>query len=189
MFTKKMPSPKRHRLPIWLLLLTILLLAACNSGPPPTPASTPSEDAATATSPALMPVPTNTGDPAAPITPDPTAAAYPDPAGEETAAPANDSYPVPPSPVPTTDPYPGGLVWIIRPVGTQCEPETPPGYGSLNEAVATLFAAGVSVQASETIELSVTTACGSPTSEHYRVQIGANHLSTVGEMGWMEEEN
>ncbi len=191
MLTKKMLPSKQHpRLGRLLLLLAMLLLAACNSAPPPAQDNTPPPAAvATATTPALMPAPTAAEDSAVPSTPDPTGAAYPDPAEGETAAPANDPYPVPPSPMPTVDPYPGGLVWVIRPVGTQCEPEIPPGYGTLNEAVATLYAAGVSVQASETIELPVTTACGSPTSEHYRVQIGADHLSVVEEMGWVGEED
>lgn len=185
MFTKKTHLLK-HPLTILLLLLLAALPAACNNAPSATPNDSPTPAAdATSTAPALMPA--ATVEPVEPTTAAPTTAAYPDPA-EEAAAPTSDAYPVPPSPVPTIDPYPGGLIWIIRPVGIQCEPESPVGYGTLNEAVATLYSAGISVLTSETVELPVTTACGSPTSEHYRVQIGADHLPAAEEMGWVAEE-
>jgi hypothetical protein len=116
-----------------------------------------------------------------------TRPAYPDPTGEDAITPTAAAYPEAPSPAPTVDAYPGDLVWVIRPVGIQCETETAPGYGTLSEAVATLSAAGINIFASETIELQVTTVCGSPTSEHYRVQIGADQLATVEGMGWTAE--
>jgi len=166
-----------HLALLLLFLLIAPLPAACSTISPQTPVATPADP--TQTPAALVPAPT--------VALAPASAAYPDITNEGIAAPTNAAYPAQPSPAPTVNPYPGGLIWIIRPVGVQCEAERPIGYGSLNEAVAILFAAGVSVQASETIELGVTTACGSPTSEHYRVQIGADHLPAVEGIGWVVE--
>jgi hypothetical protein len=114
--------------------------------------------------------------------------AYPAP---EVVAPATSTrdpdYPAPPTFAPTVEPYPGGLVWIIRPVGIQCEEGTTPGYGDLREATSTLTAAGVKVAQSEMTELIVTDVCGSPTSAHFRVQIAADNLQTALSMGWTQE--
>jgi hypothetical protein len=88
---------------------------------------------------------------------------------------------------PTIDPYPGGLVWVIRPVGIQCEEGTSPGYGDLREATSTLTAAGVSVADAKMVELVVATSCGSPTSAHFRVQIAADDLQTAQSMDWVLE--
>lgn len=97
-------------------------------------------------------------------------------------------YPEQPAALPPTpDPYPGGLVWIIRPVGIQCEETTSPGYGNLREAVSTLTAAGIAVADSEMTELMVATSCGSPTSAHFRVQIAADDLSIAQSMDWVQE--
>jgi hypothetical protein len=152
-----------------IFLFIALLLVACTATPQQSTPTLPTESTQT---------------PAGATTP-----AYPDPtdAGGGNVAPTAAAYPGAQSPAPTVDAYPGGLVWVIRPAGIQCETETAPGYGSLNEAVATLSAAGINVFASETIELQVTTVCGSPTSEHYRVQIGADQLATVEGMGWTAE--
>jgi hypothetical protein len=81
------------------------------------------------------------------------------------------------------------MIWIIRPVGIQCEEGTAPGYGDLRESVATLTAAGIRVVDSEMTELMVTTSCGSPTSAHYRVQIDFEDLEDALSMGWQEEIN
>jgi hypothetical protein len=88
---------------------------------------------------------------------------------------------------PTVDPYPGGLVWVIRPVGIQCEEGTSPGYSDLREATSTLTAAGVAVADSEMTELMVAASCGSPTSAHFRVQIAADDLQTALSMDWTQE--
>jgi hypothetical protein len=166
----------------WLALLFCLffgpLLAACNTPAAPFSTATPAATAAATPENALS-APTQTPVP------------YPDPAlataAAATTAPEQAGYPLPASPAPTVDAYPGGLIWIIRPVGIQCEPGRPAGYNTLNEAVATLRAAGISAQGAETIERPVATACGSPTSEHYRVQIGADHLAAAEAMGWLAE--
>jgi len=115
-------------------------------------------------------------------------AGYPASEVIQPATPTRDpNYPAPPTYAPTVDPYPGGLVWILHPVGIQCEESTSPGYGDLREAVSTLTAAGVAVAKSEMTELVVTDACGSPTSAHYRAQIAADDLQTALSMEWTQE--
>jgi hypothetical protein len=87
------------------------------------------------------------------------------------------------------DPYPGGMAWIIRPVGVQCEEGAAEGYGDLHEAVVTLTAAGMVVTGSETIELAVAASCGSPTSTHYRLQIPSTDLDKAVSMGWEKDRS
>jgi len=113
---------------------------------------------------------------------------YPAPEAERPpATPLPADYPAAPALPPTPDPYPGGVVWVIKPVGTQCEEGTEPGYGDLREATSTMAAAGVKVASAEMTELMVTTSCGSPTSAHYRLQIAADDLETALSMGWTQE--
>lgn len=156
-----------------LVLLALVLLSGCGpsepEGPPPLP-TPPGLDEA----------------PGAPSTTVP--AEYPAAEVVAPAVPTRDpDYPAPPTFAPTVDPYPGGLVWVIRPVGIQCEEGTMPGYGDLREATSTLTAAGVAVARSEMTELAVTAVCGSPTSAHYRVQIAADDLQTALSMEWSRE--
>ncbi len=113
--------------------------------------------------------------------------AYPVPGDELPPTPALSlDYPAPTLP-PTIQAYPGGLVWIIRPVGVQCEEGTAPGYGDLREATSTLTAAGVRVAGAEMTELMVTSTCGSPTSAHFRAQINADDLPLALSLGWEQE--
>jgi hypothetical protein len=102
-----------------------------------------------------------------------------------------DEYPAPASPVPTVDPYPAveGFVWVIIPVGEQCADPSENSYASLQEAVAALTAAGMTVNASAVTELSVCTECGCPTSTHYRVQIEATSLNDAIDLGWVQVED
>jgi hypothetical protein len=88
-------------------------------------------------------------------------------------------YPAPPTLMSVEDPYPGGMAWIIRPVGVQCEEGTAEGYGDLHEAIITLTAAGLAVAAS----------CGSPTSTHYRLQIPSADLDKAVSMGWEKDRS
>lgn len=162
------------------VLCCVLLLAACGPAEPagetavPTTAA-PAEDGA---------LQTPVGAPSA----QPPASDYPVEAPTLPPTPTRDpDYPGPPTPQPTEDPYPGGVAWVLRPVGTQCEDSTEPGYGSLEEAVDTLTAAGVPVLASERVEIPVTQSCGSPTSAHYRVQISSDELPVALSMGWRNE--
>ena len=123
--------------------------------------------------------------------PEPPTAVPPDYPAPEVVAPAEPTrdadYPAPPTLAPTVDPYPGGLVWVIRPVGIQCEEGTTPGYGDLRETTSTLTAAGVTVADAKMTELMVTASCGSPTSAHFLVQIAAEDLPTALSMDWTQE--
>lgn len=167
-----------------LLISGVFLFTSCGTAPPAgsnlTPAAEPLENNAY---PGLEPAATAPSLP----TSEPLPAEYPPP---QPTLPPTATYPPgyvgPPTP-PAVDPYPGGMVWIIRPVGTQCEDGTAPGYGDLREAVATLTAAGIRVAASEMTELMVAASCGSPTSAHYRVQISGEDLEDALSMGWQQE--
>ena len=105
------------------------------------------------------------------------------------------SYPAPPTPtppgtdsgypvftpVPTNDPYPGGLAVIVHPMGLQCEDVI---YADLSAAISSLEEAGIAVVAAEEIGLEVCEACGCATSEHFRVQINPEDLARSLELGW-----
>ncbi len=121
-------------------------------------------------------------------TPTTVPAGYPAPELVAPPAPTLDpDYPAPPTLPPTVDPYPGGLVWVIKPVGIQCEEGTLPGYGDLRETTSTMTAAGINVAGAEMTERMVTTSCSSPTSAHFRIQIAAEDLQTALSMGWTQE--
>lgn len=174
----------KQRLFITCLTLSIILVifAACGTAPPARP--TPSENSSQPqSSPALPTLPL-------PPTVEPVPEAYPPPQLEiPEQATHEPGYPPPATFPPTVDPYPGGLVWIIRPVGVQCEEGTALGYGDLGESVATLTAAGLQVEASEMLERVVPAVCGSATSAHYRIQIKVDGLDTARSMGWEREVN
>ncbi len=165
-------------------LLLIFMLAACGTAPPAGPTATPGP----APDEALNPQNGPTATPLAPPAESPLPSSYPGSQPAPPQAPTNEpGYPPPPTFPPTVDPYPGGLVWIIRPVGTQCEEGTIEGYGDLSESVATLVAAGLQVESSEMTDIPVTANCGSPTSAHYRIQISYEGLDTALSMGWRQE--
>ncbi len=122
------------------------------------------------------------------------------------AAPAEEAYPIPiptpilmegdyPEPPPPPPPPPGGYdaypeagsnVWVLFAVGEQCADES--RYEDLVTAVADLTAAGITVYESEVVELIVCSACGCPTSAHFRVSIDAAQLSTAQALEWAAEE-
>ncbi len=172
----------RFSLSILFLFLGAFLLISCGTAPPAGTIMTPaSEPGSSDTAPALEPAATTPILPTAESLPED----YPPPQPALSVQPTYPAdYPGPPTPMPTIDPYPGGMVWIIRPVGIQCEDGTALGYGDLRESAATLTAAGLRVADSEMIELMVTTSCGSPTSAHYRVQINAEDLDSALSLGW-----
>lgn len=166
-----------------------LILAACGSQPGPEPTNV------GATEPALEPV----EDVFPKVTITPTAVREIESAPE--TAPDDSSYPAPPTitpfpegypaivtPAPTHDPYPAGegTIWIIRPVGIQCE--SPNDYADIQAAVADLKAIGVETLAQEMIDIPVTAVCGAPTSAHFRVQINAPDLAKAELLGWMKDE-
>lgn len=110
---------------------------------------------------------------------------------EDYPAPDTDSYPPPVLPTSTADPYPvvEGFVWVIIPVGEQCADASENSYASLSEAVAALTAAGITVNDSTMAELPVCTACGCPTSAHYRAQVEATKLNDALSLGWVQAED
>jgi hypothetical protein len=133
----------------------------------------------------------------------PRATLTPPPVAPETAPNNEAGYPVPQLPptttlpegyiVPTLPPvlnaYPeatGTLMWILKPVGEQCA-ETPP-TPDLQTAVADMVAFGIPVEASEMTDLAVCSACGCPTSAHFRLQIDSGYLGNAEVLGWFAEE-
>ena len=168
----------------FLIIIGTFLITSCGTAPPAgtniTPAAEPSDSDA---GPVLKPVTTVPVPPTAESLPE----NYPPPMPIQPTYPPD--YPGPSTLMPTVDPYPGGMIWIIRPVGIQCEDGTALGYGDLRESVATLTAAGLRVVDSEIVELMVITSCGSPTSAHYRIQINAGDLDRALSMGWDREDS
>jgi hypothetical protein len=162
---------KRFGLLILLILLASLFVTACGDAavtPPDTELEPTLE-----TDEGIFPRPT--------VTPD-------DPHSDESypvpAVPTLDAdYPAPEA-MPTYDPYPvvEGYVWVVHPVGEQCEDGQ--FYESVNAAVSALEEADVEVQRGSTVSLNVCLACGCPTSEHYRLHIAAEDLSKAEELGW-----
>lgn len=158
------------------LAVLFFLLAACGTSPPTleeTPVQEEDEGLATVAPPTtIRPEPSPT-----------TAEAYPP---QPTPAPAaEDEYPAPAAP-PTA--YPADMrIWVLRPLGLQCEESEENQFASVDEAVASLSDAGIEVFESETVGLMVCEACGCPTSEHYRVQILRSDLLNAQMLGWSQE--
>ncbi|MCP4424422.1 MAG: hypothetical protein GY803_08030 [Chloroflexi bacterium] len=115
--------------------------------------------------------------------------AYPDPS-TPTSPPAPEGYPaasvIPPTPIPA---YPvlDEFVWIVRPVSEQCAEPDQNNYADLQEAVAALTAAGITTGKAEMTNLIVCSACGCPTSAHFRIQIGPADLPAAESLEWAPE--
>ncbi len=116
--------------------------------------------------------------------------------------PAEESYPVPalptpdtdadypaPEAMPTRDAYPvvEGYVWVVHPVGEQCEEER--FYDTLDAAVSALEANNIEVDRATMVDLNVCLACGCPTSAHYRLHIAEADLRAAEAMGWYQLTN
>lgn len=166
-----------------LMLLSIFVLAlviACGPAPDTT---TPTPGGAEGD---IFPRPT--------ITPMPEGDSLPEPEATDAA----DAYPAEPDQASQPEGYPAGqeegiqpesaypgqedTVWVVFPVGTQCEEGGE--YDDLDEAIAALDVAGVTVVDQGTNELIVATACGQPTSEHYGAQILTEGLAQAEDLGW-----
>jgi hypothetical protein len=169
-------------------LIIISLITACGPATPP-PDSDPSGT--------LESAPNETAVPdeeiAAPtITPPPPPESYPAPPLDPAAPEGYPEAPAPPPPAPPSG-YPGaypgteGQVWIIRPVGEQCAEVDQNSYADLQEAIAALTAAGLTVGEAEMTDLIVCSACGCPTSAHYRVQVAATDVPAAVSLGWEQE--
>jgi hypothetical protein len=164
-----------------LCFLTFLMLASCTN--------------ASDASPTPLPAPQDTAEPTTVATatissPDPEpkeTESYPPPVENDgyPAPPDQAGYPAPPALPPAPDPYPGGVVWIIRPVGEQCDDTR--SFVDLAAAVASLEDAGIPVKEADMVELLVCQACNCPTSEHYRLQIDPADLGQALRLGWQRE--
>ena len=157
---------------VGVLLLLAVLMAACSGGSDDDPTLEPTEE-----NPPETATPTEEAPPVEPPTVEPTsypAPPTPTPPGIDAGYPAF-------TPEPTIDPYPGGLVKVMHPMGQQCEEATLP---DLSAAIGSLEEAGIAVVAAEEIALNVCEACSCPTSEHFRVQINVEDLDRALELGW-----
>ena len=166
-----------------ITLTLMILLASCANADDAT--STPLPAAADTAEPAPEATPTIPS----PVDEPDEPSGYPPP-DENGGYPAPDDssgYPALPAPLPTADPYPGGVVWIIRPVGRQCEEGRE--FEDLATAVASLEENGISVLEAEETELLVCQSCDCPTSLHYRVQIDPADLVQATRLGWLRELN
>ncbi len=179
-----MRKRKAYHIFLYLILL-IGLLSACGGETTPETAPT-------------VPVNNDNGDAlqAAPDT-QPTYTAVPIDQGNDKALEAYPSELLPaatalpddyPAPLPTVNAYPGGLAWIQHPAGIQCEESILPGYETLEDARATVEAAGIRVKEAEIIDIPVAQQCGKPTSVHYRLQIPAEDLQTSLSLGWTQSQ-
>jgi hypothetical protein len=106
-----------------------------------------------------------------------------------TAIPAPEGYPAASQQIPADDAYPDATktVWVLHPLGVQCEGAAESKYKDEQAVAATLTAAGITVQEVTTTNLMVCQACGCPTSIHYRVQIPAIDLKKALSLGWVSE--
>jgi hypothetical protein len=147
-------------------MIFLTTLAACNNGSGDQPTAEPFEESGPSAPTATLSTPAEQ-----PPTMVPTA--YPPPGSEA-------GYPIS-TPLPAENPYPGGLVTIIHPMGSQCEGAI---FSDLSAAIGSLEEAGITVLAAEEIGLEVCEACGCATSEHYRLQINVEDLDAALEMGW-----
>ena len=151
-----------------LLMMLILLgwLAACGGETNPGLQSTPTAPNA--------PRPTVTN---APL----TEGGQPYPPPQPTAAPQL-GYELP-TPKPTVNPYPAGLVWLIKPIGEQCQEPAP--EADLSSAIAELEEDGVTVEASGITAVTVCASCGCPTSNHYRALVSEEFPPQAEAVGWV----
>lgn len=162
---------RKLELPL-LLLLSFVVLAACGNRTDESPTAEATEENPTS-------APTLTLDAPTEELPTLQSTAYP-PLPTPTPPGVDAGYPVF-TPVPTSDPYPGGLATIVHPMGLQCEDVV---YPDLSAAISSLEEDGIAVVAAEEIGLEVCAACGCATSEHFRVQIYAEDLARALELGW-----
>lgn len=125
------------------------------------------------------------------LTPPPLPGGYP---GQPTPLPSPNGYPAPVEELPTPEPYPadktesGSFVWMLLPVGKQCAEPGENNYADLQAAVAALTAAGITIGDAEMTNLPVCSACGCPTSAHFRIQVDGQHLAAAEALGWRQEE-
>lgn len=100
-----------------------------------------------------------------------------------TLTPYPEGYPAPVVPLPV-NPYPAedGTIWVMKPAGEQCAESLV--FETEQDARAALEAAGIETYKVKTVELMVTTSCGSATSIHYAVNIDAADLANAEALEW-----
>jgi len=177
------------------LFFSILLLALAACGPStPAPASEPEElSTPDQSEEGLRIAITPAGGSAGGIEAAPVEEAYPIPV--PTPIIIDEDYPAPPTPLPPSlpggyeaDPAAEGTVWILFPVGEQCAEAAESRYADLTTAVSELTAVGITVYEAEVTDLIVCSACGCPTSAHYRVSIDAAQWEIAKALEWIVEE-
>ncbi len=174
-----------RKLFLLISLIGVILLAACG------PAANTNESVEPNTPSELPAQPANDDKPT--LTPPPLPDSYPAPATSQSTSEQTDGYPGPPPAAPAADAYPGAypapgeFVWMIRPLGEQCAEPNPNNPTDLTEAVASLTAAGITTGKAEMIELMVCSACGCPTSAHFRIQIDAADVKAAESLDWIRE--
>ncbi|MCB8942659.1 MAG: hypothetical protein H6658_02670 [Ardenticatenaceae bacterium] len=172
---------------LMLCVFVLVLVIAC--GPAPDAATTVPDRTETEGEgdvfprPTITPVPEGEGESVT----EPEATAVPEeyPAKPEPVTQPESAYPAGEAIAQPESAYPaeGETVWMVFPVGVQCE-EGSGEYADLDEAVAALDTAGVVVVDQGTVELIVAAACGQPTSEHFRVEVLADGLEQAQGLGW-----
>lgn len=177
--------------PVIALFLMLFLLAACGPEKPESvevvePTAKPADVLPTAppadARPTVTPV-SSDGYPA----PGAAAPAEGYPLIAVTAVPSD--YPVIDySSLPTRNPYPapGEYIWVVVPMGEQCEDTMT--YPTMQDANLVLLGNGIATFDWRIEELMVCTACGCPTSTQYLMQIPATDLAAAEALGWQESE-
>ena len=169
-----------------ILLMALLLLTffpACSSDTAP---EQPEENPDSG-NPPLDSVDSATAPAATEIEPAPTATPAPYLAIDPTAVP--NSYPAEPASQLNLPPYPAtGTIWILRPLGQQCQPAAEFEYATVEDAILALNDAGITVYRAEQVLRPVCEACDCPSSEHYRLNIDESNLAQAQELGWELEE-
>lgn len=174
------------KIPFLLLLLSVAILGGCSTEDSNNePTSIPGEESGAEEQAPLATVEGESGrpaeypgpaDPAGPRPED----GYPAPVSTLPAA----SYPEPPEPQLPVGAYPANTVWVIHPLGQQCQD---PLFENERAATRVLAEAGVTVLSAETVDLNVCQACDCPTSAHIRVLIDEKDVPVVEAMDWQVE--
>jgi hypothetical protein len=161
------------------LLISLFIITACGSG-----ISTETRPAGESDGPGPRPTPTIEI-----LSTEPVELPVPYPGNPPTVEPFPGDYPAPQE-LPTIDPYPANAntVWVLHPVGEQCEDASAGKYTGTQDAKAGLTAAGLTVHDISTTDLMVCTACGCPTSTHYRAEINETDLDKAVSLGWEPEQ-
>jgi hypothetical protein len=162
------------------IFLFLFVISACSSSIPTTTRPANESDSSNQ----ARPTPTSLNQPN-----ESTDLPMPYPGIPATAVSNPEGYPAAQEIYPTIDPYPAdaSTVWLLHPVGVQCEDTSTSKYQSEQDVKAGLTAAGFTVYDVTTTDMMVCQACGCPTSIHYRVEINEADLNKAIALGWTQE--